>query len=107
MAAGDHRLLHVHPVDKELTHSPAITVAGDPAKADSPSFDYPAKVITGSSGPFWLSPLPSQFWSIYASQPDPLTVSCPAGAAVVAAAYGDSLQTCSRLRQSKHQQQHS
>ncbi len=105
MAAGDHRLLNIHPVDEKLTDSPAITVCGDPAKADRPSDHHGLKVITGSSGRFRLSPLPPQLGSVDAGQPDPFTVSGSAGVAVVAAADGDGLQCCRRLRQGKQQEQ--
>ena len=105
MAAGDHRLLNIHPVDEQLTDGPAIAIDRDPPKTDRPSDHHGPKVITGSSGRFRLSPLPSQFRSVDAGQPDPLTVSGSAGVAVVAAADGDGLQGCSRLRQAKHQQQ--
>ena len=73
MAAGDHRLLNIHPVDEQLTDGPAITVGGDPTKADSPSFDHSAEMITGSPCALRLSSLPSQFWCVDAGQPDPLT----------------------------------
>ena len=105
MAAGDHRLLHVHPVDEQLTDGPAIAVGGDPAKADRPSFDHGPKVIAGSSGPFRLSPLALHFWGVDAGQPDLFTSAGRAGVAVVAAADGDGLQGCRRLRQGKRQEQ--
>ena len=103
MSAGDHRLLNIHPVDEQLTDGSAIAIDGDPAKADRPSDHHRSKVITGSSGPFRLSPLPFQLGSVDASQPDPFTVSGSAGVAVVAAADGDGLQGCSR--KPKQQQQ--
>ena len=105
MAAGDHHLLHVHPVDEQLTDGPAIAIDRYPAKADRPSDHHGSKVITGSLGAFRLSPFPPQLGSVDAGQPDPFTVSGSAGVAVVAAADGDGLQGCSRLRQAKHQQQ--
>ena len=103
MAAGDHRLLHVHPVDEQLTDSPAIAVCGDPAKADRPSFDHRPQVIPSSLGAFRLSPLPPQLGSVDAGQPDPFTGCGSAAVAVVAAADGDALQGCSR--KPKHYQQ--
>ena len=98
MTAGDHRLLNIRPADEQFPDSPAITVAGDPAKADRLADHHGLKVIAGSSGPFRLSPLPPKLGSVNAGQPDPFTVSGSAGIAVVAAADGDGLQGCSRLR---------
>ena len=103
MAAGDHRLLNIHPVDEQLTDGSAIAIDGDPAKTDRPSFDHRPQVIPGSLGAFRLSPLPPQLGSVDAGQPDPLTVCGSAGVAVVAAPNDDGLQGCSR--RPKHQQQ--
>ena len=103
MAAGDHRLLNIHPVDEQLTDGPAIAVGGDPAKADGLADHHGSKVIPGSLGPFRLSPFPSQFWRVDTGQPDPFAGIGPAGVAVVAAVDGDGLQGCSR--RPKHQQQ--
>ncbi len=103
MAAGDHGLLHVHPVYEQLTDSPGIAVGGDAPKTDRPSFDHRPQVIPGSLGAFRLSTLPPQLGSVDAGQPDPFTVSGSAGVAVVAAPNDDGLQRCSR--KPKHQQQ--
>ena len=103
MAAGDHRLLHVHPVDEQLPDGSAIAIDRDPAKADRPSFDHRPQVIPGSLGAFRLSQLPPQLGSVDAGQPDAFTVSGSAGVAVVAAADGDGFQGSSRT--AKHQQQ--
>jgi len=105
MAAGDHRLLHVHPVDEQLPDGSAIAVCSDPAKTDRPSFHHCPQVIPGSLGAFRLSPLPPQLGSVDAGQPDPFTLNGSAGVAVVAAADCDGLQGCSRLRQGKRQKQ--
>tara|TARA_B100001093_G_scaffold428089_1_gene422729 strand:+ start:709 stop:1134 length:426 start_codon:yes stop_codon:yes gene_type:complete len=105
MAAGDHGLLNIQPVDEQLTDGPAISVFGDSAKAQGLPGHHGPQVITGSPSPFRLSPFPSQLRSVDAGQPDPFTISGPTGVAVIAAVDGDGLQGCSRLRQSKHQQQ--
>ena len=103
MAAGDHGLLNIQPVDEQLTDGPAISVFGDSAKAQGLPGHHGPQVIASSSGPFRLNPLPSQLGCVDAGQPDPFTVSCPASVAVVAAADGDFLQGCSR--KPKHYQQ--
>ena len=103
MATGDHRLLNIHPVDEQLSDSPSITVGGDPAKADSPSFDHHPQVIAGRFGTFRPSPLSSQLRSVDAGQPDSFAVRGSAGVAVVAAANGHGLQ--GRSRNPKQQQQ--
>ena len=103
MAAGDHGLLNIQPVDEQLTDGPAISVFGDSAKAQGLPGHHGPQVITGSPSPFRLSPFPSQLRSVDAGQPDPFTFSCSAGIAVVTAADGDGLQCCSRSP--KHQQQ--
>ena len=105
MAAGDHGLLDVHPVDKQLPDGPAVAVGGDPAKPDGLSDDHGPKVITGSSGPFRLRPLPFQFRRVDAGKPDLFIVSGSACVAVVAAADDDGVQGRNRLRQGKHRQQ--
>ena len=103
MATGNHDLLHIHALDEQFSDGSAIAIDGDPAKTDRPSFDHPAKMIAGSSGPFWLSPFPTQFWRIDAGQPDLLTSVGRAGVAVIAAADDDGFQGSSR--NPKHQQQ--
>ena len=105
MTAGDHRLLNIHPVDEQLTDGPAIAVGGDPPKADGLPDHHGSKVIPGSLGAFRLSTLPPQLGSVDAGQPDLFPGCRTTGVAVVAAADGDGLQGCSRLRQAKHQQQ--
>ena len=103
MATGDHRLLNIHSAHEQFSDGSAIAIDGDPAKTDRPSFDHPAKMIAGSSGPYWLSPFPTQFWRIDAGQPDLLTSVGRAGVAVIAAADDDGFQGSSR--NPKHQQQ--
>ena len=103
MATGDHRLLNIHSAHEQLTDGSAITVAGDPAKADRLADHHGLKVIAGSPGPSRLSPIPSHFWGVDAGQPDLFTGCGSAGVAVVAAADGDGFQGSSRT--AKHQQQ--
>ena len=103
MAAGDHRLLHVHPVDEQLSDGSAIAIDGDPAKADGLPDHHGPKVIASSSGPFWLSPLPPQLGSVDAGQPDLFTGCRMTGVAVVAPADGHGFEGSSR--KPKHQQQ--
>ena len=55
MATGHHRLLNIHSAHEQLSDGSAITVAGDPAKADRLADHHGLKVIAGSSGPFRLS----------------------------------------------------
>ena len=103
MAAGDHHLLTIHSAHEQFSDGTAITVAGDPAKADRLADHHGLKVITGSPGPLRLSPIPSHFWGVDAGQPDLFTGCGSAGVAVVAPADGDGFQGSSRT--AKHQQQ--
>ena len=98
LATGDHRLLHIRPIHEQLPDGPAIAVGGDPAKDDGPSDHHPAKVITGTPGPFWLSPRPIELGSVNAGQPDPFTRIGSAGVAVVAAQAATAGQQSCSLR---------
>ena len=83
----------------------AIAIDCDPAKADGLADHHGPKVTTGGLGPFRLSPFPFQLWCVDAGKPDPFSLSCLSGIAVVTAANGDGFQGRNRLRQAKHQQQ--
>ena len=104
-AAGDHCLLHVHPVDKQFPDDSAITVGSDASKSDGLSDHHAAKMFTCSQAFFWLSPLPSQLGSVDTGKSDLLTVGGLAGVTVVAALNDDCLQGSNRLNQAKQQQQ--
>ena len=104
MAAGDHGLLNIPPIDEQLTDSSAVAIEHDSTKADRPSDNHSSKVIPGIPGPLRLSTLSSQLGGVDARQPDPLTVNGPAGIAVVAAPNGDGLQGRNRICQCQQQQ---
>ena len=88
MAAGDHGLLNIQPVDEQLTDGPAISVFGDSAKAQGLPGHHGPQVIASSSGPFRLNPLPSQLGCVDAGQPDLLSGGRPTSIPVVAIADG-------------------
>ena len=103
MATGDHRLLHVHAIDKQLTDSPAIAVRGDAKQAHGLADHHGPEMVASCSGSLWLGPASFQLWCINARKPDPLTISRSAGIAVIAITNDHGLLCANRRC---HPQQH-
>ena len=90
VAAGDHGLLDVRPVDEQLGHGPAISVSRNAANAHLLAHEHSVEVILRRHGWSWLGVLPLQLRGVDASQPDLFACGRGAGIAVVAALDGDS-----------------
>ena len=95
MAAGDHGLLNIHPVDEQLADGSAVSVGCDAAKADRPSDHHSAEVIAGGDGCVDIhhrpGGAPPHFRGVDAGQPDLFALGRGARIAVVAVADGHGL----------------
>ena len=71
MAAGNHGLLDIHPVNEQLTDCPAIAISCDSADAHPLIDQQSAEVIFRSDCWSWFCIVPLQLRCIDACQPDP------------------------------------
>ena len=85
MAAGDHCLLDIPPVDEQFGHSPAVAICRDPADDNGLIHQHPVQVVLRCHGWGRSGVLALQRGSVDAGQPDFFSCGCRAGIAVVAA----------------------
>ena len=92
VAAGDHGLLDVRPVDEQLGHGPAVSVSRNASNAHLLAHEHPVEVILRRHGWSWPGALPLQLGGVDAGQTNFFAHGRGAGAAVVAALDGDGGQ---------------
>ena len=71
MATGNHGLLHIHPVNEQLTDCPAITTSCDPADVHPLIDQQSVEVIFRNHCWNWFCIVPLQLRGVDACQPDP------------------------------------